>query len=122
MELLLSRMPEQVDCLHDAAYWRALLSWMPEQVDYLPPTGGRCWGGVREFRSGRWSAMRSSGPTGCGRTTNMPSATARLWRPEVFELHRHGAAEEVKDSKAPEANGFGGLAVWGEDRVGGQMT
>ena len=28
-------MPEQVDYLHDAAYWRALLSWMSEQVDYL---------------------------------------------------------------------------------------
>jgi hypothetical protein len=29
-------MPEQVDYLHDAAYWRAeLLSWMPEQVNYL---------------------------------------------------------------------------------------
>ena len=29
-------MPEQVDYLHDAAYWRALLlSWMPEQVDDL---------------------------------------------------------------------------------------
>ena len=28
-------MPEQVNYLHDAAYWRALLSWMPEQMDYL---------------------------------------------------------------------------------------
>lgn len=29
-------MPEQVNDLHDAAYWRAeLLSWMPEQVNYL---------------------------------------------------------------------------------------
>lgn len=58
--------------------------------------------------------MRSSEPTGCGRITNTPSVTARPWRPEVFELHRHGAAEEVKDSKAPEAIRFGGLAVWGE--------
>lgn len=28
-------MPEQVNYLHDAAYWRALLGRMSEQVDYL---------------------------------------------------------------------------------------
>ena len=92
--LLLSWMPEQVDYLHDAAYWRALLSWMPEQVDYLHDAAywrallGRCQGAevlqVREMES-----HEGSGPTGCGRTTNTPSATARSWRPEVFELHRH---------------------------------
>lgn len=122
-----SWMPEQVDYLHDAACGRSCCRGCRNRwtICTMPSTGRRCWGGVREwrcFRSGRWRAMRSSGPTGCGRTTNTPSATARSWRPEVFELHRHGAAEEVKDSKAPEANGFGGLAVWGEDRVGGQMT
>mgnify|MGYP003234915329 FL=1 len=101
-------MPEQVDDLHDAAYWRALL--------------GRCQGAevlqVREMESHEefWADWLRQD------TTNTPSATARPWRPEVFELHRHGAAEEAKDSKAPEANGFGGLAVWGGDRVGGQMT
>ena len=48
---LLSWMPEQVNYLHDAAYWRALLlSWMPEQVDYLHDAAywralmGRCQG------------------------------------------------------------------------------
>ena len=123
-ELLLSWMPEQVDYLHAPTGGRCCCRGCRSRwtICTMPPTGGRCWGGVREFRSGRWRAMRSSGPTGCGRTTNTPSATARPWRPEVFELHRHGAAEEVKDSKAPEANGFGGLAVWGEDGVGGQMT
>lgn len=115
-ELLLSWMPEQVDYLHAPTGGRCCCRGCRSRwtICTMPPTGGRCWGGVREFRSGRWRAMRSSGPTGCGRTTNTPSATARPWRPEVFELHRHGAAEEVKDSKAPEANGFGGLAVWGE--------
>lgn len=51
-------MPEQVNYLHDAAYWRALLSWMPEQVDYLHDAAywqallGRCQGvQVREMES-----------------------------------------------------------------------
>lgn len=54
-------MPEQVNYLHDAAYWRALLSWMPEQVDYLHDAAcgqallGRCQGAevlqVREMES-----------------------------------------------------------------------
>lgn len=61
MELLLSRMPEQVDYLHDAACWQALLSWMPEQVNYLHDAAywrallGRCQGAevlqVREMES-----------------------------------------------------------------------
>ena len=56
-------MPEQVNDLHDAAYWRAelLLSWMPEQVNYLHDAAywrallGRCQGAevlqVREMES-----------------------------------------------------------------------
>ena len=49
-ELLLSWMPEQVNYLHDAAYWRALLGRTPEQVDYLHDAAygrallGRCQG------------------------------------------------------------------------------
>ena len=62
-ELLLSWTPEQLDYLHDVAYWKNIV------------------GTQRSSPYGRWRATRRSGPTGWNRTMNTPWEIGKPWKP-----------------------------------------